>query len=152
MGYHSVIENSCLLQIHAITPAATTVLVFILLVLFLLSFLLAGSEVAFFSLTNKDINMLKTRQQTSYKRIVTLLETPKTLLASMLIANCFVNIGIILISNSLLNEWVSTLSLHVFLEFCIKVIAVTTALVLFAEVLPKIWANNHKSGLHQPLP
>ena len=145
MDYHSVIENSYqLLTILIITPAATTVLIFILLVLFLLSFLLAGSEVAFFSLTLKDINMLKTRQQPSYKRIVTLLETPKTLLASMLIANCFVNIGIILISNSLMNEWVSTLGLHVLLEFLIKVIAVTAALVMFGEVLPKVWATHHK--------
>ena len=48
--------------------------------------------------------MLKTRQQPSYRRIVTLLENPKTLLASMLIANSLVNIGIILISNSLMNE------------------------------------------------
>ena len=145
MDYHPVIENSNqLLTLLFITPAATTILIFILLVLFLLSFLLAGSEVAFFSLTLKDINMLKTRQQPSYRRIVNLLETPKVLLGSMLIANCFVNIGIILISNSLMNEWVSTLDLHVFLQFLIKVIVVTTVLVMFGEVLPKVWATHHK--------
>ena len=145
MDYHSVIENSYqLITILAITPAATTILVFILLILFLLSFLLAGSEVAFFSLTFKDINMLKTRQQPSYKRIVNLLETPKSLLASMLIANCFVNIGIILISNSLMHEWVTTLGLNSLLEFVIKVIVVTSVLVMFGEVLPKVWATHHK--------
>lgn len=145
MDYHPVIENSNqLLTLIVITPAATTILVFILLVLFLLSFLLAGSEVAFFSLTLKDINMLKTRQQPSYKRIVNLLETPKILLASMLIANCFVNIGIILISNSLMNQWVTTLGLNEFLEFLIKVVVVTAVLVMFGEVLPKVWATHHK--------
>ena len=145
MDYHSVIENSYQLFILlAITPAATTILIFILLILFILSFLLAGSEIAFFSLTLKDINMLKTRQQPSYRRIVTLLETPKTLLASMLIANCFVNIGIILISNSLMNQWVDTLGLHVLVEFVLKVIVVTTVLVMFCEVLPKVWATHHK--------
>lgn len=145
MDYYSVIENSYhLFTLLVITPAATTILVFILLVLFLLSFLLAGSEVAFFSLTLKDINMLKTRQQLSYRRIVTLLETPKTLLASLLIANCLVNIGIILISNSLINEWVSAFNLHVILEFLIKVILVTAFLVMFGEVLPKVWATHHK--------
>ncbi len=145
MDYHSVIENSNqLLTIIAITPAATTILVFILLILFFLSFLLSGSEVAFFSLTLKDINMLKTRQQPSYRRIVNLLETPKILLASLLIANCFVNIGIILISNSLMNEWVSTLGLNGLLEFSIKVIVVTAILVMFGEVLPKVWATHHK--------
>ncbi|MDP4285854.1 MAG: gliding motility-associated protein GldE [Bacteroidota bacterium] len=145
MDYHSVIENSHqLITILTITPAATITLIFILLILFLLSFLLAGSEVAFFSLTFKDINMLKTRQQPSYKRIVTLLETPKSLLASILIANCFVNIGIILISNSLMNEWVNALGFHAILEFLIKVIVVTTFLVMFGEVLPKVWATHHK--------
>lgn len=133
-----------LLTLLAITPAATTVLVFTLLVLFLLSFLLAGSEVAFFSLTLKDINMLKTRQQPAYKRIVNLLEAPKTLLASMLISNCFVNIGIILISNSLMNEWVINLEVHPLLAFILKVIVITTVLVMFGEVLPKVWATNHK--------
>ena len=145
MDYYSVIENSYqLLTLLIITPAATTVLIFILLVLFLLSFLLAGSEVAFFSLTLKDINMLKTRQQPSYRRIVNLLETPKTLLGSMLIANCFVNIGIILISNSLMNEWVANLDLHVILAFILKVVVITVVLVMFGEVLPKVWATNHK--------
>ena len=72
----------------------------------MLSFLLAGSEIAFFSLTLKDINMLRTKKQPAYRRIVSLLEQPKTLLASMLISNSFVNIGIILISNILIDSWV----------------------------------------------
>ncbi len=88
--------------------------------------------------------MLKTRQQPSYKRIVTLLENPKTLMASLLIANCFVNIGIILISNLLLNQWISTLGLHVILNLLIKVVVISFVLVLFCEVLPKIWATHHK--------
>lgn len=145
MDYSLFIENNYqLFTLLIITPAATTVLIFILLVLFLLSFLLAGSEVAFFSLTIKDINMLKTRQQPSYRRIVNLLETPKTLLASLLIANCFVNIGIILISNSLMNEWVTDLDVHVILAFVLKVIVIAVVLVMFGEVLPKVWATNHK--------
>ncbi|MEO6136990.1 MAG: gliding motility-associated protein GldE [Ginsengibacter sp.] len=133
-----------MLTLIAITPAATTVLVFILLILFLLSFLLSGAQVSFFSLTVKDINMLKTRQQPSYKRIVNLLESPRVLLASILIANCFVNIGIVLISNSLINEWIVTLYFPWILAFILKVIIVTILLVLFGEVLPKVWATHHK--------
>jgi putative hemolysin len=129
-----------LLIFLAITPAATTILLFTVIILFLISFLVAGSEVAFFSLTLKDINMLKTRQQPSYKRIVTLLENPKTLLASMLIANSLVNIGIILILNTLLNNWID----KGILEFIIKVVVVTSLLVMFGEVLPKVWATHHK--------
>ena len=96
MDYHSAfgINDFSLLTI---SPAATTILIVTILILFLLSFFIAGSEVAFFSLTPKDINILKTKTQPSFKRIIYLLEQPKILLASLLIANSFVNIGIILI-------------------------------------------------------
>jgi gliding motility-associated protein GldE len=127
-----------------ITPAANIVLIFLAILLFAMSFLLAGSEVAFFSLTFKDINILKTKQQPAYRRIVNLLEQPKTLLAAMLIANSFVNIGIILISNILIEGWIGGLHLNFLTVFLIKVVAVTFLLVLFAEVLPKVWATHHK--------
>lgn len=127
-----------------ITPAATTILIFTALVLVVISFLVAGSEVAFFSLTYKDINMLKTKRQPAYRRIVTLLESPKTLLASMLITNSFVNIGIILISNVLMQSWIDNLHLHFIVDFIIKVVVVTSLLVMFCEVLPKVWATHHK--------
>ncbi len=146
MEYHSVIGpgKNLLISFLAITPAATTVLIFIILILLIVSFLVAGSEVAFFSLTMKDINVLKTRQQPSFKRIVTLLEQPKTLLAAMLITNSFVNIGIILISNILIDNWTLGIPIEFWTLFLIKVISVTFLLVLFAEVLPKVWATHHK--------
>ena len=99
---------------------------------------------AFFSLTLKDINMLKTRQQPSYKRIVSLLENPKALMASLLIASSFVNIAIILISNLLLDQWIDALGFHFIINFLIKVLAITGVLVLFCQVLPKVWASHHK--------
>ena len=97
---------------------------------------------AFFSLSLKDMNMLKTHKQPSYKRIVLLLEKPKRLMASLLIANTFVNIGIILIANSFLDQWIN--SFGPVGNFVIKIIIITIVLVLFAEVLPKVWATNHK--------
>ena len=146
MDYDSVINYTSYLHVTllAITPAASAVLLFIVALLFVISFLLAGAEVAFFSLTYKDINMLKTKQQPSFKRIVNLLEQPKTLLASMLIANSFINIGIILISNIVLDGWMEITLLSFWIKFLIKVLSVTFLLVLFAEVLPKVWANHHK--------
>jgi gliding motility-associated protein GldE len=99
---------------------------------------------AYFSLTLKDINMLKTRQQPSYKRIVSLLENPKSLMASLLIANTFVNIGIILISNLLLDQWIMTLGLHIVINFLLKIVIISLVLILFCEVLPKVWAAHHK--------
>lgn len=144
MDYHSVTEPIQVFYLLAITPAATTVLIFTLFILFIFSFFISGSEVAFFSLTSKDINVLKTRKQPSFRRIVALLEQPKTLLASMLIANSFMNIGIILISNLLINDWLSMYAFSAWGDFAIKVVSVTFFLVLFAEVLPKVWATHHK--------
>ncbi len=145
MEYHSVIENSYkLLTILTIAPAAATFLALILLILLVLSFLFSGSEMALFSLTVKDINMLKTHQHPSYKRIVTLLEDPKILLTSLLVSNCLVNIGIILITNLLMQEWIDSLGLQVSLNFVIRVIVIAGMIVMFCEVLPRVWAIHHK--------
>lgn len=146
MDYHSVANFPGFLQIHflAINPVVSTVFIFLALLLFVISFLVAGSEVAFFSLTFKDINMLKTKQQPAFRRIISLLEQPKMLLASMLISNSFANIGIVLISNYLLEDWLQVFHLASWLVFFIKLIIVTFLIVLFSEVLPKIWATNHK--------
>ena len=143
MDYHSVHEFTGIFtfSLLAITPAATSILIFLVFILFILSFLLAGSEIAFFSLTFKDIKMLRTKKQPAYRRIVHLLDQPKTLLASMLISNSFVNIGIILISNILIDSWITNLNLSFWPVFLIKVGSVTFLLLLFAEVLPKVWAN-----------
>ena len=143
MDYHSILIFFYL-YLLALTPAATTILIFSVLILFILSFLLAGAEIAFFSLTFKDINLLRTKRQPSYRRIVSLLEHPKTLLASMLISNSFINIGIILISNILINSWVASYYFTFWPVFLIKVASVTFLLLLFGEVLPKVWATHHK--------
>ena len=143
MDYHSV-HGYFTFHFLAITPAATTVLIFLVVILFILSFLLAGSEIAFFSLTFKDIKMLRTKKQPAYRRIVSLLDQPKPLLASMLIGNSFVNIGIILISNILIDSWIAPLHLTFWPIFLIKVGSVTFLLLLFGEVLPKVWATHHK--------
>jgi putative hemolysin len=144
LDYHSVLGINFPITFLTIAPAATVVLAFVLLILLVLSFFVAGSEVAFFSLTQKDLNVLKTKQQPSFRRIVTLLEQPKTLLAAMLIANCLVNIGIILISNILLDGVLATFTQNFWLIFFIKLLSVTFLLVLFGEVLPKVWATHHK--------
>lgn len=147
MDYHSAFASIQLVHLNlltVLTPTATVLLLFIAVVLYILSFLIAGSEVAFFSLNVKDINSLKTRQQPSFRRIVTLLEQPKTLQASMLVANVFVNLGAILVSNYLLNAWMEPLGLTVTLLLVCKIVIISILLVLFAEVLPKVWAAHHK--------
>jgi hypothetical protein len=146
LDYHSLLNSKFhFLDFFFISASETTILIVSIIILYLFSFLLSGSEVAFFALTSKDINILKTRKQPSYKRIVSLLEQPKILMASMLIANSLVNIGIILISNLLINSWFKEgLFNSLLLSFSVKVLLVSSFIVLFAEVLPKVWATHHK--------
>jgi gliding motility-associated protein GldE len=137
LDYHSVLLD---ILPGNINTQGTTVLIVLLLCLLFLSFIISGAEVAFFSLTYKDINILKTKQQHAYKRILFLLEQPKILLGSLLIANSFVNIAIIIISNILIDELFAFNVAFGWIEFLIKVISVTSLLVLFGEVMPKILA------------
>jgi putative hemolysin len=146
LDYHSVIDFTTHLHfaLLSIQIADSAILIFLALFLFVISFLVAGSEAAFFSLTYKDINLLKTKQLPAYKRIITLLEQPKTLLATIMIANNLVNIAIILILNILLTGWLEIFPLLFWAAFAIKIVVVTIILVLFGEVLPRVWATNHK--------
>lgn len=130
---------------HAIIDSqATTVLVFLLIACMLLSFVVSGAEVAFFSLNFKEINLLKTKEQPYYKRIIDLLEDPKGLLASLLIANIFSNIAIIIISNQLLDIAFQLNNPPAFIvQFLTKLVIVLAIIVLFCEVIPKIYANQN---------
>jgi putative hemolysin len=144
LDYHSVPFNF-LFQVNTapINTQATTILVFLLIILLVISFFLAGAEVAFFSLSFKDMNMLKTKQQPAYKRIVDLLEDPKNLLASLLIANSFINIAIIIISNFVIDAVVTLDTQLWWAQFLIKVLSVTFLLVLFGEIMPKVMATQN---------
>lgn len=124
----------------------TTALIITLAILLGLSFALAGAEVAFFSLTYKDINTLKTKQQLGYKRIVYLLEHPKQLLATLVIANGFVNMAIIIVSNLVIDSLIDFSTIipeWSWLPFAVKVFMVSVLLVLFGEVMPKVMAQQN---------
>ncbi len=119
-------------------------LLLLMCILLFLSFAIAGSEVAFFSLSYKDIQVLKTKQYKPLQRIVTLLESPKKLLTSMLIANSFINICIILVANILIDHFFVFDKIAIpGLEFIVKVVAVTLLLLFFGEILPKVMATQN---------
>ena len=105
--------------------------------------MLSGAEVAFFSLTHKDINILKSKQDSSFRRIVELLDQPKILLGSLLIANSFINIAIIVISNILIGDFLHYFIIIGIIDFLIKVVAVAALLLLFGEVMPKVMATQN---------
>ena len=126
-----------------INAQATTILVLLILFFLIMSFIVSGSRIAFFSLSDKEINILKTKQDSSWRRIVNLLEDPKALLASLLIANILLNIGIIILSNFLIDQVISFKQDYWFFEFIIKVVMVSFVLILFGEVMPKVWASQN---------
>jgi gliding motility-associated protein GldE len=121
-----------------ITTETGTALGLLILLLLFISFCASGAEVAFFSLSYKDINHLKTKPQPSYRRIVTLLETPKVLLGVLMIANSFANIGIIIVSNHLLDKFL--LINNEWLLLAAKIFIVAAVILLFGEILPKTFA------------
>ena len=119
---------------------STTILGVLILGLLILSFVLSGSEVALFSLSFKDINILKTKQGNPWKRIVNLLEEPKILLGSLMIANTLVNIAVIILANFLIDQVMPVKNNLWVVQFIVKVVSVCFVLLFFGEVLPKVWA------------
>lgn len=116
------------------------------IVFLIISFFISGAEVAFFSLTYRDINLLKTKQDAGWKRIANLLEQPKTLLASLTIANSLANIAIIILLNVLIDqiEIINVITpLQMGIVLFIKVIFITSIIVLFGEILPKVRATQN---------
>ena len=126
-----------------INAQATTILVILILFFLVMTFIVSGSRIAFFSLSDKEVNILKTKQDSSWRRIVNLLEEPKSLLASLLIANILLNIAIIILSNFLIDQVISFKQDYWFFEFMMKVVIVSFVLILFGEVMPKVWASQN---------
>jgi putative hemolysin len=108
-----------------------------------LSALLSGSEVALFSITSSQKESLSNENNSASNRILKLLEKPKTLLATILIANNFINVAIVILSTYLVNNIFNNSMLDATAQFIIQVIAVTLLILIFGEVIPKIYANNN---------
>src|SRR5688500_4983860 len=121
----------------AFSVSNTTVLVIIILVLLLLTAITAGAETAFFSLSAKDVNYLKTKDAPSSRQAIQLLDQPKMLLATILVSNIFINIAIVITMNVLVRSFLGE-NFSIILSFLIQVVAITFLLILFGEVLPKV--------------
>ena len=133
---------STLLQLLTIDASTITGVVFIvvLIALLLLSALISGSEVAFFSLGAGELEELED-ESTKHNHIRELLSQPEELLGTILISNNFVNVGIVILSTYLLNTFFSPELWSPLLNFIIEILAITGVLLLFGEILPKVYAN-----------
>jgi putative hemolysin len=133
---------STLLQFLSIDASTITGIAFIvvLILLLLLSALISGSEVAFFSLGAGELEELED-DTPRHNYIKALLNQPEELLGTILISNNFVNVGIVILSTFLLNTFFSPELWSPLLTFVIEILAITGVLLLFGEILPKVYAN-----------
>jgi putative hemolysin len=124
-----------------------TNLVFGFVAIFALLFcsaLVSGAEVALFSLSQKDIDDTLLEHPSKGKIISSLLEKPKKLLATLLVANNFINIGVVILFSFVGKNLFAVVTSPV-LKFIIEVILVTFLILLFGEVLPKVYASRNNS-------
>jgi putative hemolysin len=122
-----------------------TDLVFGFIAIFALLFcsaLVSGAEVALFSLSPKDIDDTLQEHPSKGKIISELLEKPKKLLATLLVANNFINIGVVILFSYIGHNLFSAITSPI-LKFIVEVILVTFLILLFGEVLPKVYASRN---------
>ncbi|MCK9413020.1 MAG: gliding motility-associated protein GldE [Prolixibacteraceae bacterium] len=114
----------------------------VLILLLGLSALVSGSEVALFSLEPKDIEALKSNKKRSAQKILKLLSDPEQLLASILVGNNFINIAIVLLASHISSSLISFGDAKTF-EFIFQTVIITFLLLLFGEIIPKVYAAHY---------
>ncbi|MFI0429867.1 gliding motility-associated protein GldE [Mariniflexile sp. HMF6888] len=114
----------------------------LLFLLLLCSALISGAEVALFSLSRTDIEKGLEAKSKRIQIITNLLERPKKLLATILVANNFINIAIVILFAYLGSDIFSGINSPI-IKFVIEVVVVTFLILLFGEILPKIYASRN---------
>ena len=114
----------------------------LLFLLLMCSALISGAEVALFSLSKTDVEDGLEAKSKRIQIILKLLERPKKLLATILVANNFINIAIVILFAYLSSELFEGIT-NPILKFSLEVIIVTFLILLFGEILPKIYASRN---------
>ncbi|OMP32550.1 gliding motility-associated protein GldE [Mangrovimonas sp. DI 80] len=115
----------------------------LLVVLLICSALISGAEVAFFSLTRSDIDNGLEEKPNTFKIISNLLERPKKLLATILVANNFINVGIVILFAFLGEHLFASIESY-WMKFFLEVVVITFLILLFGEIIPKIYASRNR--------
>ncbi len=137
----SAVLNNQNIQFHPLTIGLVVSLVIVLLLL-ICSALISGSEVAYFSLNAKDKQKLQKKGKNNH-RILRNLDNPEKLLATVLVTNNFVNIGIVILMANITDSLVTIVNRPI-LEFVLKVVLITFFLLLFGEIMPKVYAAHFR--------
>ncbi len=123
------------IEVHFLSVNVLLSLLAIVLLLVSSAFI-SGSEVAYFSLTSAEL------EEIDNENVSQLLKTPNELLATILIVNNFINVGIVIISAYLTSIAISFPE-GSNLEFFFQIVIITSLLVLLGEIMPKVYANNN---------
>ncbi|WP_299434112.1 gliding motility-associated protein GldE [uncultured Maribacter sp.] len=131
-----------------IMDSAFIIKVTILILLLVCSALISGAEVAFFGLSQTDVKDIEEEKTNKGNLVVKLLSKPKKLLATILIANNAINIGIVLLFNVLGDNLFANITTVIFgivsVRFLLEVVVATFLILMFGEILPKVYANRNK--------
>jgi|TARA_R110000782_G_scaffold259894_1_gene350898 magnesium and cobalt exporter, CNNM family len=139
LQYTNFIIASILNSIDLVTSIELIVVLFLLV----FSGLISGSEIAYFSLLPKDLEEEQNSNSTSLSRVRKLLHDQKRLLATILVANNLINVGLILLTTLVINQLINFSYLPDYVSFGIQVIGITFIILLFGEVIPKIYATKN---------
>ena len=127
-------------------PVSAIIGLVVLCLLLVASALISSSETAFFSLRPADIDDLEQRGDTKSKLVLSLREKPKTLLATILIANNFVNVTITLLSTYIM-ALLFNMKDYAVSAFLLEVVIVTSLILIVGEITPKIFASNRPEAV-----
>ena len=122
--------------------------IFVVLILLVGSALISGSEVAYFSLSPADKQNLEDRDSRNSRTVLELINKPERLLGTILITNNFINVGIVILSSYVMNGMINFGTSRT-LQFLVQVVVVTFILLLFGEILPKLYAHLYASRFAQ---
>ncbi len=125
---------------YAFTPGIA-VNILVCLMLLVLSAMISGAEIAYFSLSPKDIDFLKNHETKTNKLILKHLQKPELLLATILIGNNFVNVGIVILTTFIVSSIVNFGGANT-LQFIIETVGITALILLFGEITPKVYASH----------
>lgn len=135
-------EPTVLISNLLLTNTSFITSVILLIVLLGCSALISGAEVALFSLTKSNVDEGMENNSAAMQIIAKLLERPKKLLATILVANNFINIAIVLLF-AFIGETLFSSITHALLRFLVEVVSATFLILLFGEIIPKIYASRN---------
>lgn len=129
------------IQLHPFTSGVAISLVVILLLL-ICSGLISGSEVAYFSLSPSEKHKLSGSTSKRNFHLLKNLEHPEQLLATILVANNFVNVGVVILSSFTVNSLVD-FSQEPVLGFIVQALVISFVILLIGEIIPKVYSTHH---------